>query len=249
VDTSPLAHPALAAAFAAFDRAGARWALLRGDVTLSDPDGDVDVLVDPADLTRVRLDLADVRFAEIPGRGYGTHRFFLAHHEPTDRWIKLDVFTELAFGRDFGLRTGAESACLDRRRRLGSVAVLAEEDAFWAGPLHALLDGDTSTRPEPRPTLDLVQKASSDGPLAAAVDAASPAGWSAARLAECARAGEWDALHDVTHALAARWHRRQGLPGARRGLLLRVRRGRDRLLRRWFHPSLWTAYVRQRASN
>ena len=246
MDISAVPHPALQAVFAAFDRAGARWAVLRADLELADPDGDVDVLIEAGDLPRVRPLLEELTFVEVPGRGYGTHRFFLSHHEPSDRWVKLDLVTELAFGVDFGLSTGVERACLARRRRSGSAAVLDEGDAFWVLVLHLLLDRPTVTPPGAVLAQELARKTSDDSPLAAVVDAACPPGWSAGRLAEHARTGQWDLLAELVPALAAQWRRREGLHGRRRRARNRVRRARDKLLRLWFRPAIWTAYVDRR---
>src|SRR3954453_13899731 len=124
-------HPLLLAVFVALDAVGVRWCVLRGEAELAAPTGDVDLLVANADLDRTRRALAALRFVELPAWGHGSHLFFLSYHRATDRWIELDVVTELAFGRHFALQTRAELSCLAQRRRVGPYYALAPDDAFW----------------------------------------------------------------------------------------------------------------------
>ena len=59
----------IGAAFEALDRAGGRWALLRGEADLATTGGDVDVLVAPESLAASRRELAVAGFAPVPGWG------------------------------------------------------------------------------------------------------------------------------------------------------------------------------------
>jgi thymidylate kinase len=214
----PALHPSLRAAFAALDDAGVRWCVLRGAAALADPVGDVDLLVAPGDTARAEHVFATLGFVRIPAWGYGSHRFHFGYHQPDDRWIKLDVVSELAFGPAFALRAPGTAACLARRRRLGPVAVPSPDDGFWALLLHCLLD-ESAVPPEHRDELRaLAAGATVDGPLARALDAACPPGWSAAAVVAATRAGAWDALAELAPALAAGWARRDPIGTARRRL-------------------------------
>jgi hypothetical protein len=202
-------HPAIAAAVGAMDDAGVRWCLLRGAADLGSLEGDVDVLVDGHDLGRLRRALAD--FARLPAWGRRPHRFFTVNVVDEDRWLKLDVVTELCFGPYQELRTRTAAQLLARRRRDGVLQRLAPDDAFWALLLHTLLDGGDLEPARASEIVDLAGVAGgADGPLAAVVEAACPPGWSARRLAQAAAEGRFEELRELAPALRAGW------PGAGR---------------------------------
>ena len=76
--TPPAAAPArpparLAAVFRALDESGVRWSLLRPPQSLAEPAGDVDLLVDPAALARVRELLIAQGFVAVPLGGRDLH--------------------------------------------------------------------------------------------------------------------------------------------------------------------------------
>ncbi|MGZ4269343.1 MAG: hypothetical protein ACXVSX_09050 [Solirubrobacteraceae bacterium] len=201
------AHPVLAATLAAWDGAGVRWCLLRGSAELSNPVGDVDLLVDARDLDVVRgLLTGRGAFMEKTAWGRRPHRFFLTYVEDEDRWLKLDVVTELCFGLRHELRTHAASAVLGRSVRDGAVVHPAPPDAFWTLLLHALLDRRS---PNVARAGDVPRHApdarAGDSPLAALVDAACPSGWDAMRIVDAAATGRFDELRDIAPALRAGW--------------------------------------------
>jgi hypothetical protein len=209
-------HPAIAAALAAFDEAGVRWCLLRGAHELDRLGGDVDLLVHPDDLRAVRRVLVSERgFAAPRAWGRGSHRFFV------DGPLKLDVVTELAFGRYQELRTGAAGAVLARTVRSGRLALPAPADAFWAALLHALVDRGR-VRPERAAELQALARAASGE--ASPLIPACPAGWDADRIVDAAVAGRFDELLALTGAIRAGW------PGAGR-LVTGARVVRSRALR------------------
>src|SRR5437870_1335902 len=133
-------HPLLQAVFESLEQAGARWCLLRPPADPAAPAGDVDLLIHPADVAAVREVLGGLDFARFPGVGSGREWLFLNYHPATDRWIRLHLVSEIAFGPGYVLRTDAGPDCLARRRRDGAAATLAADDAFWATLLHGLLD-------------------------------------------------------------------------------------------------------------
>src|SRR5262245_3788236 len=117
--------------FAGLDRAAVRWCLLRRPQDGGPPGregGDVDLLIARADLARAEAVLRACGTLPLAAYGRGGHRFFLGLDPATEAFVELDVATELAFGPHFAVRTGAEDACLDRRRRAGTAWVLRPED-------------------------------------------------------------------------------------------------------------------------
>lgn len=129
----------LARAYAGLDSAGVRWAGLR-DEEAGGPSTEVDLLVAPADLRDASSALAGAGFAPLATRGLGTHRFFLTYDGDSDRWVKLDVVTELSFGRRRELPAGKAKAVLERRMRRTAGWALSPADEFWALAFHCALD-------------------------------------------------------------------------------------------------------------
>ncbi len=216
-DARELPHPKLAALFGALDGERVWWCLLRGEDDLRAPSGDVDLLVAPPDLSRMRRIAQGLGFAHVPAWGYGSHVFFVAYDASHDLWIKLDVVTELAFGPGFSLATGAEAECLARRRHGDGVSVLADDDAFWALLLHRLLDkGGTVTGHDAVRLSELAQDASDVGSLGRLVESVCPPGWSAERIIGDARRGDWASLAELAPRLASAWRLRQRAEARRR---------------------------------
>lgn len=133
-------HRLVVAVFQALDAGGVRWALLRGAGRLSGRRGDIDLLVDPADLPVVRRLVAPIGWGEVPAPGHGSHLFFLGYDAAQDLWLRLDVVSTLAFGRHQELRALAASEALARRRTGTFAWGLEASDAFWALVLHHALD-------------------------------------------------------------------------------------------------------------
>jgi thymidylate kinase len=135
--------PLLATVFAALDQAGISYTLLRGSEELLGGaiDGDVDLLVAAAQFGQLRRTLERAGFVALARWGQAPHHFFIGYDESTDSWIKLDVLTELAYGRPVpALRTDLAAQCLGQRVRRGPVFVLAAEQEFLTLLLHCLLD-------------------------------------------------------------------------------------------------------------
>jgi thymidylate kinase len=126
-------------AYAALDATGTAWARLRD----AEPAGrctEVDLLVAPGDLPQATGALARAGFVPLAARGLGTHRFFVTYDTGADRWLKLDIVTELAFGRRRDLRVVTANRVLASRIRSEAAWTLAPGDDFWALTLHCLLD-------------------------------------------------------------------------------------------------------------
>jgi hypothetical protein len=229
----PAIHPAIDRAFDALERSGVRWALLRGESELGSPDGDVDLLVARPDLRRLRDALARLGFAPLCAHGHGPHRFFVSYDEKSNGWIKLDVVTELAYGRWHELATSAAGGCLSRRRHIGTLALLAPDDAFWTLLLHCMLDRGSFSVAQRERLLELAEEASSAGPFAGAVDPVLPGRWRTHELLALARAGDWSMLAGAAPEVRAAWLRRRPAGTGLRALRNRGLRwaGRTPLLR------------------
>jgi hypothetical protein len=231
VKTRAHLHPTLAALFRGLDDESVVWCLLRGEADLAVPEGDVDLLVVPAHLSRLRRLAAQLGFAAVPAWGYGSHAFFVGYDASGDLWIKLDVVTELAFGSDYALATGAEAECLERRRRVEGLPVLSEDDAFWTLLLHRLLDkGGVGPRDAARLPA-LAEGAQTDGMLARMVESLCPPGWSAGAIVAAASRGDWGSLTALGPPLAAAWRERRRADARRRTIANRSRRWSGKVLR------------------
>lgn len=200
-------HPAIATPLAAFDDVGVRWCLLRGAGELDRLDGDVDLLVHPDDLRLVRCRLAHMGgFSELCAWGRRPHCFFVANVAFERARLKIDIVTELAFGRRQELKTGVAEAVLARRIRHGTLARPAPADGFWALLLHLLLD---TGAPRPARVQELAAlstpAAAAPSPLRTVVDAACPPGWDAERIFGLAAAARLDELLAIAPALSAGW--------------------------------------------
>jgi hypothetical protein len=224
-------HPRLATLFRVLDAESIVWCVLRGEDELDLPGKDVDLLVAGSEMPRFRRAAALLGFASVPAWGYGSHAFFVSYDASRDLWIKLDVVTELAFGPDYALATGAEAECLSRRRHVDGVSLLAEDDAFWALVLHRLLDKGSVDRRDAARLSVLAPAAQTDSPLAGLVDSLCPPGWSAGRIVTAARRSEWASLLRLGPALAAAWRERQRWDVRRRTIANTLQRWSGKALR------------------
>ncbi len=80
-------------------------------------------------------------FVKISAWGHSPHHFFVACHDDSALWIKLDVVTEVAYGNpDHALHTTLADNCLQHRRRCDFVQIPSPEDEFVTLLLHCVLD-------------------------------------------------------------------------------------------------------------
>jgi thymidylate kinase len=218
-------HPVLARAFAALDEAGIEWCLLRGGATLADPTGDVDLLVAPASLDAVDRVFGALGACHHRGWGRGSHRFFVTYDAPSDRWLKFDFVSELAFDPRQAVVGPPAEGVLDRRQHAGAVWAPSNADAFWLLLLHCMLDKAAFS---PRYRSDIVDLGDDalDGAsdLRAWVDEVSWQGWNARQIVAAVRGGRWDQLLAVGRAMrraAARRDRASFLTRTARAVALR----------------------------
>ena len=198
-------HPAVSRALEALERANVHWCLLRGESDLASPEGDVDLLVARGDMARLRDALAPLGYVPLRAWGRGPHRFFVAYDEASARRVKLDVVTQLAFGRYQELRTAAAAGCLARRRYVGALALLSPGDAFWALLLHCMLDREAFSAAHRGRLLELAGEADCDSELAGTADAALTEGWGAATVLELVRDEDWTALTTIAKERRGTW--------------------------------------------
>lgn len=224
-------HPTLTALFRTLDDEGIAWCLLRGETELAEANGDVDLLVARGELPRLRGVAGGLGFVSIPAWGYGSHSFFVAYDAAADRWLKLDVVTELAYGPGYALATRAEDECLARRTRVDGIPLLSADDAFWSLILHRLVDkGDVGSRDAASLTR-LAESAGTVGTLARLTDSLCPPGWSADRIISASARGEWETLRALGPPLLTSWRARQRREAWRRASLEAGRRFAGKFLR------------------
>ena len=207
----------------ALDRAGVRWCLLRGAEGPDVPGGDVDLLVARDDVARFTGAIAPLGFARLPAWGYGSHRFHLGYDAASDRWLKLDVVTELAFGPWFSLPSETAPLCLSRRLRHGSAVVLDDSDAFWCLLLHRLLDKGSVGAAAAALARLARTPGCAESPLAYEIERIAP-GSCTPLLLDAARRSAWIELEAAGPALAAAWRRRHRLASLRRRAIGRLAR-------------------------
>lgn len=216
-------HPVLVATFAALEHDAVRWCVLRGETELDRAGEDVDLLVADADRATATAVLEQLNYVRLAAWGRGSHLFFLTYDAEHDAWIKLDIVSTLSFGPHAVMETGTADACLEQRRSVGGIPLLADQDRFWALLLHCILDrGDVPER-HAMPLRALAGSVTAGGPLATWFAAHGPDGWNPARTIATAREGDWPSLVAV-----GRWMR--SAPRWRSGpsLALRGRRGAAR---------------------
>lgn len=203
--------------FALLDELDVEWLLLRAGSSDA-KDGDVDLLVRPP----LRLALAALQgagFLRIPSWGRGSHSFLFAYDPSADRWIKLDLVDELAFGRHQLIRSFTEPDLLRRRVREGNAWVLDPSDEFWALLLHCVLDQREFPAHHAVRLSALVSTATLDSPLAQWFDL-NAQGWTAQGVLQAIRDQRWQELLGAAAPMERGWLRRH--PDALPGLVTRA---------------------------
>ena len=128
--------------FDQLDAAEIEYCLLRGYDELFEPKGylEIDLLVNPAHLNRIAETTRKLGFVELPSWGHTPHFFFTAFDAKRGNWVKLDVVTELRYGKPIRrFRIPLAKQCL-RERELQDVYRLSVENEFVTLLMHCLLD-------------------------------------------------------------------------------------------------------------
>lgn len=236
-----VAMPApLEGALTLLQQQGIAVCLLRGadDPMTALTAGDLDLLVRPADLPRLRACLRAAGWLAWQPAGHAPHHFFLHYAAEDDRWLKLDVVDRLAFGRPVkAIVTDLAASCWDRCRATGRVRTLAPEDELVVLLVHCLLDKGAIAERHVQRLRDLW--ASVDRPTAVEQ-----------RLRQYGfhdltwqRLGAWLETGQAAALLAYQSRVRRCLAGGW-GLAWRLRAWRLRLSRKW---ERWSGRARQRS--
>jgi thymidylate kinase len=238
--------PLLAAVFEELDRAQISYCLLRGQAELLGGaiDGDVDLLLAAEQLGRMRRALERLGFVALSRWGQAPHHFFIGYDDAGDQWLKLDVMTELAYGRPVpALHTDLAAHCLAKRVRRGPLFVPAAGDELLTLLLHCLLDKRTF-EPKYRARLgELAQQIDDDRAMAELVGRCFPAGASWQRIRELIARGEWQMLLGLRPAVAAHLARRDPAGTRWRGTIVPLLRFLDRRTRSFRTPGLTVALL------
>jgi len=190
--------------------------MLRGEQDLDRPKGDVDLLVADRDLPVVRRLLVADGFVEERSWGLTPHRPFLGFDRGTGMWLKLDVVTELAYGRHGEFHLPDAGAVLARRRSVGVLRVSAPKDSFWLLILHALLDKGAVDADRPRLAALAPGADGADGRegIAAFIDQLQAGPWGAEALVDAAARSDGAALDDAARAIRLAWRRKAPIRSA-----------------------------------
>ncbi len=226
---NPPAPDRLSDAFRALDDASVTWCLLRGEP--GGEGGDVDLLVERRHRDRALTALRSVGFAPVPSLGRGSHRFVFGFDPARGRWLKLDLVTDLAFGRHQEFRTAAAGPCLARRIRDRGLPVLVPDDAAAALLIHSLLDGRSVPEGAALAALQAIAAGRSGplpGPIGAGVRAAVGDVDLASTPWDLVRSADRDVLAGAAQGLRTAWLRRHPIEVARRRLTNAILRGLDR---------------------
>lgn len=130
-------HPRLRRAFDELDRTRVAWCLIRGAGDLERP-SEVDMLVASSRLVDPLL--RGLGWRRLSAWGHGPHRFYLTYDRATDCWLKLDLVSDLAFGRHQTEWCGRGNALLGRRVAARGAQLLHPADEYWALTLHYIFD-------------------------------------------------------------------------------------------------------------
>jgi thymidylate kinase len=214
-------HPKLEALFQDFNQIGLDWCVLRLPHGLSKSGGDVDLLVEGIHLGSMREILLSHEFVQVPYWSNGVH--FLTFDLVTGQWVWLHIITELSFGPQTLLKTHAESGCLARRKRNGTLFSLSPDDGFWVLLFHCLLDKGEIKPHHRSQLLDLARGALPNSQLGKVMNEFSPTGWSSKLALEMVCSGEWMKLERLAPILKKYWMRHQRIKIGKR-LLARFNR-------------------------
>jgi thymidylate kinase len=129
--------------FHALEEEKITYSLLRGFEELGEdaPEKEVDLLVKNPDLGAFAKTAAKLGFVELPRWGYEPHYFYVAYDREANTWLKLDVVTDLAYGKPIRwLKVDLAEHCLLQRCKVDPTYTLSPADEFVTLFFHCLLD-------------------------------------------------------------------------------------------------------------
>jgi len=140
---TPAGDEVLATVFAALERKQIRYCLLRGyaELSIASVHKEIDLLVCSDDLRLFAATVSELGFVRFPAWGHAPHHFFVAFDEPSGRWHKLDVVTDLVYGRPIRyLRLDLARQCMKESVAIDAVRMLAPENELLTLLVHQILD-------------------------------------------------------------------------------------------------------------
>lgn len=203
-EVMPLIDPDLAMALHALDETGLPWVLLRGEDDLARPSGDVDILVSKELLPGLDKLFESVGFCRVLAPGHGSHRFYFCCSPSGDFWVKIDIVSEIAFGRYQQWRTTLARRCLDGRVRRGQVWLPAPGVQAWLQLLHLVLDkGEIA--PHRRETARIAAEVASGGDVIADFIDRRMGPGTAAHLLKLVQSGRFEEIPDMAARMRSSW--------------------------------------------
>lgn len=136
-------HKRLMTVFEALDTKQFQYCLMRDIDDLKQIAGfcEVDLLINKEQFEGFSNLLSELGFVGLPSWGHFPHFFFLTYVGECDGWLKLDVVTEVAYGRPIhGLLTRLADSCLENRQNVSGVFTPSPEDELVSLMLHCVLD-------------------------------------------------------------------------------------------------------------
>lgn len=182
---------------AALDERQIDYCLLRDGDHLDElfASDEIDLLVQKKHLAALQAAVARLGFVGLRSWGHAPHHFFLKYDKGADRWLKLDVVTDLYFGRPVrALRTDLAAFCLKRRRRHGPPYLPSAEDEFIALLLHCVMDKGRFDPARRRRLQELAREIKDPQYLSSLLAAYWTPDMSRIHLFEHIEDGDWDAL-------------------------------------------------------
>jgi thymidylate kinase len=232
--------------FQGLDQQNIQYCLLRDQDQLDKlvSGAEIDLLVQASQLAQMQRLLAQLGFLRLPSWGHAPHHFFVGYDQSSDSWFKLDVMTEVAYGRPIAaLRTELTAHCLDNRCRVGITYVPTPECELVMLLLHCVLDKRTITPARGRRLQTLRHQVNDEQYLSRLLsDYWLPTmNWS--QLAVLIDAEDWPTLVAANKPVTARLEQRDRIG-------TRIRTVRERTLRKLSHyfssgrsPSLTVALL------
>ena len=220
-------HTLLLHVFKQLEQTQVCYCVIRGyeELETLDDRGDVDLLVAADQMPELRAILAQLQFVRLPSWGHAPHQFYVAYDETTDRWIKLDIVTEVVYGKPIPtLATDLAAGCLARRQGRGETYVPAPEDELVTLLLHCLLDKGAFAPHRLARVQELRHEVRDEALMNRLLRSAWAADMSWARLAALIDSESWSALLAAGPGIARRLKHGQRLAAVRRrvgGMALR----------------------------
>ncbi len=236
----------LATVFEELDRSQISYCVLRGhaDLLAGAIDGDVDLLVAAEQLDRMRRALGRLGFVTLSRWGQAPHHFFIGYDDAGDQWVKLDVVTELAYGRPVpALSTDLAAHCLAKRVRHGPLFTPAAGDELLALLLHCLLDKRAFEAKYQGRLTELARRIEDNRTMTELIGRCFPAGATWPYISELIARGEWQTLLGLRPAVAARLAQRDPAGTRWRGTIVPLLRFLDRRTRSFRTPGLMVALL------